>query len=630
MTRGFRLAAITALALVAVLTIFVASQDSTAAPNFQPGGFACFENQDTAAECDGDSSPGAITDIHGRFCIGWNQDCSVKDSPVTDSNFGLVIGFGDPVFVGPDTPPIGTIVGRLTSEATLGLLSNPCSTVILVAFTLMNASININDTLAPLPVGETDVMEPFALDADGNGLPDGVDKYPEFLNELFDDKQPIQRFFGISFIQGSWISLNFVFFNPGVTFEVSGDDVTLDAALGVPSVTVLQDPTVPAAPSPISDFCAPLLSDNTTLGLTMDNPCTPVAVDGAACPETASIFENRGFPLFPCETGNKYDDDGDGKVNDGCPQVGANAESGAECDNDVSDDLEDSDVNDGCPQVGDQSEATRIGGDCSGTDEGGCVFRQNPATAGVYTATTLTASQRDADGDGIENSLDVCADVANPNWDPRAVSDDPDFDGLPSACDPFPNEYPEPSALTCPAGITGPDEDGDCFSNRADNCPLVSQLEFPNQIPGDDNLADLNDEDSDGFGDACDPDPNDADAQGLPTFICMKFSLDVGGALKSTATYDSDESLNCATSTFVEPPPTTPTPVGQTPPASDGSGTGTGTGDGVSGPGDTGIGSLSPVATNVSLWAIALALVGGVGVLAGVRILRSRRVDRED
>lgn len=628
MTRGFRLTAIAALALLAALTIFVSSQDTTAVAPFEPGGFVCFEVTETPAECDGDSSPGAATDIHSRFCIGWNQDCSVKDSPVTDSNFGLVVGFTPPEFTGPDTIPIGSVIGRLTSEATLGLLSNPCSTVIQVAFTLMYASTNISDTLDPLPVGETDVLEPYALDANGNGLPDGVDKYPSFLNETFDGKQPVARFFGASFIQGSWVTLNFVFFSPGETFEAAGEDITLDPNLGVPGVTVLNNPEAPAAAGPISDFCAPLLSDNITLGKTMDNPCTPADVDGAACPGgDTPVFQNRGYPLFPCETGNSFDEDGDGKVNDGCPQAGANAESGAECDNDISDDLEDSDVNDGCPQVGDQSEGARIPGDCSATDEGGCSFRQNPATAGPVTFTTLSASQRDADGDGIENGLDVCALTANPGWDPRGASNDGDLDGIPDACDPDPAVQGSQSPFTCKAGIVGPDEDQDCFSNRADNCPLDNQLANPNLPPDTDNLPAPNDEDNDGIGDACDPNPNNADTEGEPSFICMKFALDVGGAQKATATYDPNQSRDCAVSSAV---PTGPTPTlapGETPVPT---ATGGGGNNGVDVPPDTGVGSLAPVATSVSLWAIALALVGTAGVLAGVRILRSRRVDRED
>ena len=48
------------------------------------------------------------------------------------------------------------------------------------------------------------------------------------------------------------------------------------------------------------------------------------------------IFENRGYPFLPCETGSKFDDDGDGKINDGCPQAGSTPETGAECENEDS------------------------------------------------------------------------------------------------------------------------------------------------------------------------------------------------------------------------------------------------------------------------------------------------------
>ncbi len=47
---------------------------------------------------------------------------------------------------------------------------------------------------------------------------------------------------------------------------------------------------------------------------------------------------------------NATDDDGDGKVNDGCPADGA-AESGANCNN-ATDDDSDTKVNDGCPAIG--------------------------------------------------------------------------------------------------------------------------------------------------------------------------------------------------------------------------------------------------------------------------------------
>ena len=284
------------------------------------------------------------------------------------------------------------------------------------------------------------------------------------------------------------------------------------------------------------------------------------------------LREPRGYPLFPCETGNTHDEDGDGKVNDGCPQVHGTAETGAQCDNNISDDLEDSDVNDGCPVFGDQSEAVRMPGACSAFDEGGCILGQNPATPGVFEATTLAVSLRDADGDGIENELDVCALDANPGWDPRAPgSDDFDFDGLPDTCDPNSSVSSPSSPQTCAAGNTGPDEDQDCLSNRQDNCPLVNQLADPGAPPGRNNLPNLSDQDNDGLGDACDPNPNQPETEGVPAFVCLKFGLDVGGAQESVATYDPERSLNCATSPTTDgstpgptsgPEPTlTPTPT---------------------------------------------------------------------
>jgi hypothetical protein len=51
-----------------------------------------------------------------------------------------------------------------------------------------------------------------------------------------------------------------------------------------------------------------------------------------------------------CGPGNTVDDDGDGFINDGCPQVDATAEAGLECANATDDDIADADgvVNDGC------------------------------------------------------------------------------------------------------------------------------------------------------------------------------------------------------------------------------------------------------------------------------------------
>jgi hypothetical protein len=89
MTRGIRLTGFVALALLAALVVFLSADDTRAAPPpFDPGSVVCLDNMESAAACDGDMAPGAATDIRTKFCVAWNEDCSVRDATVNDSNFG--------------------------------------------------------------------------------------------------------------------------------------------------------------------------------------------------------------------------------------------------------------------------------------------------------------------------------------------------------------------------------------------------------------------------------------------------------------------------------------------------------------------------------------------------------------
>jgi hypothetical protein len=145
---------------------------------------------------------------------------------------------------------------------------------------------------------------------------------------------------------------------------------------------------------------------------------------------------------------------------------------------------------------------------------GGATYRQNPGDGSFY-FTTYAASFADEDNDGIENPLDPCPTTANvTGWDPRGqltpgAPGDEDADGLPSDCDPDPDQPSQCNALT---GIPRSDEDCDGWQNRGDNCPLV-------QNPSQD------DADGDQIGDACDPNP---EMRGQTQTRCMATQVTIG------------------------------------------------------------------------------------------------------
>jgi hypothetical protein len=127
---------------------------------------------------------------------------------------------------------------------------------------------------------------------------------------------------------------------------------------------------------------------------------------------------------------NAVDDDGDQKVNDGCPMMSGAAESGTQCDN-ASDDDGEGWVNDGCPQVGATSESNTpelcdgIDNDLDGqTDEG--YDRSLPLngvpdctdaavdTDGDMRAESGAECTNNVDDDGDTNVNDGCSAVGNP------------------------------------------------------------------------------------------------------------------------------------------------------------------------------------------------------------------------
>jgi hypothetical protein len=339
-----------------------------------------------------DPTPETASDVQVNFGI-----------PLDDVQFAAVVQFIPPDWgIVTEGVPIGADIGNLESQATLGLINGACQTQLPVVFEFKNSSLDRNDTVSFFDADDNGTAD-YAEDKDENDLFDGVDKYPSFLNSIFPDLQPIRRAAGFTIVAGTPVLLQFLIFEPGTEID---ELIPADKDLGFPTVAVLQnigDDEVDPEPGVISDFCAPLTTENIVYGVSHDNP------------DTAA--DEGGIPLF--------------------------------------------------------------------------INPQN----GTYKFTTVSLGQRDADGDGYENSLDTCpldVNVGNPT---EANSGDLDSDGLDAACDPNDD---------LAAGGTDSDEDADGYLNRQDNCPREPNGE------AEDNQADA---DIDQIGDACDPNPDTADGE---------------------------------------------------------------------------------------------------------------------
>jgi Thrombospondin type 3 repeat len=463
-----------------------------------------FSPQVSATYC----APGTGDIDQQQLTITCTPDASAGSHADLVGSVGLPLGnynFGGLVNLSPTAPddsaiPIGAIVGKVGTQPTLGLLNNPCNNSQLrVPFTMMKGSINISDTVQPQPFGTANDLAILAGDNPPyDGVqdvkpPPAVTQYPSYLNAIFD---PDWVDYGADKIAGN------------------GDDNN--------------------GPQP---------------------PVQPVfrAVGAASIPSAGNLWQIRQELVFA--PGTKLPNLPAFDPSLGYPSVVVLQQASA---SGSATPPAESSITDDCSILLTVSVSYGTTKDNPDTpaNEGGIPVRTLPAAGTQITSTFYSFSQRDADGDGFENSIDPCplnSDAGT--WDARdstpPIEGDTDKfagldspDGIPNSCDPTPDE-----ATGAPPANSPRDHDGDGFPNRGDNCPLVANGKAEGFPQRDSDLNADGEEVGDGIGDACDPNPLTPD--GAEIFCIRQGATVVGG---DPAVGFSD----CLTSF---PPPGTPTPT---------------------------------------------------------------------
>ena len=375
-----------------------------------------------------------------------------------------------------DRVPIGAGVGLLDAVTSIGIANGPCSTPLSPSFKLYNASVKTWDVIpaGTPPHSPGDYSMYWVLkdklaypipDQDVDGLPDYLEHYPHFLNDFLDPDGPC---------------------DPTVT--------------GLPTVCDLTDPGSKRPLQPRARYAGHDFVANMNILIQV------------------LVFAPGQLDQMPAtRIMNQFG-------------AGIGAVSIVMLNNPVNQEESPGAISDFCTPLNTTTTTYGITTDNPNTaaDESGHVISTNPAAStgildsGTHIARNYSRSERDADGDGIENDLDPCpytVDADGPggivDWDPRSATliqpgADNDGDGLPNSCDPAP-------------GTLKTDEDDDGYLNKQDICPLVKNgctapsAVCPISNPAWDNQADNDSQEpnadlgpqADSIGDSCDDSDDD-------------------------------------------------------------------------------------------------------------------------
>jgi len=258
------------------------------------------------------------------------------------------------------------------------------------------------------------------------------------------------------------------------------------------------------------------------------NTATSLGTREACISKPAVAAESAGAQCVDPESGancsSNVDNDGDTKVNDGCPAVGVKVESGTQCDNATDDDKDY--VNDGCPALG----AAESGVQCDNNtnDDTNTEINDGCPQSGVTLESGTQCANATDDDTGVN---DGCPANGTPESGPQCTNsadDDGDF---------FVNDgCPQVGATTENQGQCDGNADNDADTWVNDGCPLVGTRGESSLIE----ICDGLDNDADTTVDEGYPDTNPGGPKD-----CMDSLVDTDGdTLVNTADTNDDDDGN--------------------------------------------------------------------------------------
>ena len=161
--------------------------------------------------------------------------------------------------------PVGTDAGYMDSQTVLGLLNAPCNQALPIHWDFQNGSLNRANTVSMGDADGNGYLD-YGEDVNQNFLPDAIDRYPDFLDELI-VATPTRRLAAVTIVAGLPYLYQIVIFAPGTSLLPG---IPSDPWYGaIRCYFLVNDDVAPVShvrPGAITDECSPRLSSITLVG----------------------------------------------------------------------------------------------------------------------------------------------------------------------------------------------------------------------------------------------------------------------------------------------------------------------------------------------------------------------------